>query len=148
MDETAIARTVRDLADREEIRNLARRYAHCIWQGDLEGAVALFADDGEMDMDGRVIKGKPALADAYRSALQGTFHPFVHNHLVEVKGDTAKGTCYLDVRATIQGKAMIGSGFYLDRYVRAGGTWRFAARKLTINYLVPIAEGWAGPPPG
>ncbi len=144
METVNIERTVRELADREEIRNLARRYAHCIWQGDMDGAIYLFAEDGEMDMDGRVIKGRPALSAVYKAALAGTFHPFIHNHLIELAGDRASGTCYLDLRAILNGKSMIGSGFYLDRYARIGGEWKFASRKLTMNYFVAVQEGWAG----
>jgi hypothetical protein len=42
---------------------------------------------------------------------------------------------------------MIGSGYYDDEYVRVGGKWKFRARKLTMCYLVPLREGWAGRPP-
>ena len=37
------------LLDTEEIRDLARRYAHCVWQRDGQAAGALFAEDGVMD---------------------------------------------------------------------------------------------------
>lgn len=142
-----IERTVRELADRDAIRDLARRYAHCIWQGDLDGAIDLFTEDGEMDMDGRAIKGHQALSATYKAALAGTFHPFIHNHLVELDGDRATGTCYLDLRAILNGKSMIGSGCYRDRYARIDGEWKFAARKLTMSYFVPVQDGWAGSQP-
>ena len=41
------------LLDLEAIRDLARRYAHCIWRKDADGAAALFADDGAMDTGDR-----------------------------------------------------------------------------------------------
>jgi len=34
------------LLDREAIRDLASRYADCVWRKDVEGAVNLFAADG------------------------------------------------------------------------------------------------------
>jgi hypothetical protein len=43
----------------------------------------------------------------------------------------------------MEGKAMIGSGFYEDRYVRTAEGWRFASRKLTLRHFVPLSEGWA-----
>lgn len=147
METVNIERTVRELADREAIRDLASRYAHCIWQGDIDGAIDLFAEDGKMDMDGRAIKGRQALSAAYKAALNGVFHPFVHNHLIELDGDRASGRCCLDLRAILNGKSMIGSGFYVDHYVRTAGKWKFASRKLTMNYLAPVQEGWAGPRP-
>jgi ketosteroid isomerase-like protein len=138
--------TVRELSDLEAIRNLARRYAHCVWQKDLAGAAALFTEDGEMDTGDRpVMKGRSAILESYTQLMgDAVFHPFVHNHLIELDGDRASGTCYLDLRASIAGESMIGSGVYHDRYARVGGEWKFRSRKLTMCYLVPLREGWAG----
>ncbi len=135
----------RELADRETIRDLACRYAHHVWQKDVPAAVDLFTEDGEMDTgDAPVIKGREALLESYQRMLgDAQFHPFVHNHVVELHGETATGTCYLDLRATMDGRSMIGSGYYEDRYVRVDGEWKFRSRKLTLCYLVPLTEGWA-----
>ena len=145
MSRTSIEASVRALADKEAIRDLARRYADCVWRKDVAGAVALFAEDGEMDTGDRPpIRGRAALGAEYQRMITGPqFHPFVHNHLVELGGDTATGRCYLDLRATVDGKSMIGSGWYDDRYVRVGGEWKFRSRKLTLCYFVPLREGWA-----
>ncbi len=43
----SIEQTITELADREAIRELPQRYCDCVWQGDVEGIVKLFADDGE-----------------------------------------------------------------------------------------------------
>ncbi len=132
------------LVDLEAIRDLARRYAHHIWQKDVPGAVALFAADGVMDMGDRpAIKGHQELTEVYEAAFTGqVFQPFVHNHVIEVGGDGATGTCYLDLRATMEGKSMIGAGYYHDEYVRVEGEWKFKSRKLTLSYFVPLSEGW------
>jgi ketosteroid isomerase-like protein len=145
MEGMGIEVIVRELADKEAIRDLARRYAHCIWRKDVEGAVSLFTDDGEMDMGDRPpVRGRAALLEAYQAMITGPeFQPFVHNHVIDLHGNTATGTCYLDLRATIEGKSMIGSGYYDDRYVRQDGAWKFAARKLTLCYFVPLSQGWA-----
>ena len=39
----------RTLADADAIRDLARRYAHHVWQNELEALAGLFTEDGEMD---------------------------------------------------------------------------------------------------
>ena len=137
--------TIRRLADLEAIRDLARRYAHCVWQGDVPGAIDLFTEDGRMDTGDRpAIVGHEALLETYGEMLGGvTFHPFVHNHVVELDGDRATGTCYLDLRATIDGRSMIGSGLYEDAYARVDGVWRFTSRSLRMEYLAPLTEGWA-----
>jgi len=134
---------VRELKDREAIRDLAIRYAHCVWQRDVEGAIDLFAEGASMELDDRPpIVGREALLASYQALLQGDFMPFVHNHVIELDGDRARGTCYLDLRATVDGKAMIGAGVYEDEYVREDGRWRFARRRLRMSHFVPITEGW------
>jgi len=139
----SIEGTVRALADKEAIRDLARRYAHCVWKEDADGAIDLFAEDGEMVIAGRALVGRQTLLDAYRSMLVGLdLQPFVHNHVIEIHGDRAEGTCYLDLRATMNGRSMVGSGWYDDRYVRTSAGWKFASRKLTMKFLVPLQDGW------
>ena len=135
------------LVDLDAIRDLPRRYARCVWESDADGAAALFAEDGVMDTgDGSPLRGRGAIRDAYRRAFAGqTLMPFVHNHLVELDGDRASGRCDLDLRATLDGRAMLGAGSYEDRYVRTAEGWRFAYRRLALRFLVPLSEGWAKP---
>ncbi len=138
-----LPRIVQELRDREAIRDLAIRYAHCVWRRDVEGAIELFAEGASMELDDRPpIVGREALLASYRSLLEGEFMPFVHNHVIELDGDRAKGTCYLDLRATVDGRAMIGAGVYEDEYVREGGRWKFARRRLHMSHFVPLTEGW------
>jgi len=136
--------TVRRLVDAEAIRDLARRYAHYVWRKDVNGAIGLFTEDGVMDTGDRPpIKGRAALADSYKAMITGPdFLPFVHNHLIELDGNRATGICYLDLRAAVEGRSMIGAGYYDDEYVRVNGEWKFRARKLTMNFFVPLSEGW------
>ena len=63
------------------------------------------------------------------------FLPFVQQHVVDLAGDTAIGTCYIDLRAEVGGKSMIGAGWYDDRYVRTAEGWRIQSRKLTAAIL-------------
>jgi len=130
--------TVRELADLEAIRDLARRYAHYVWQRDAVGAIDLFADDGEMNTGERPpIRGRRALIEAYEAMFASSeFHPMVHNHVVDLQGDVATGTCYLELHARMDGVDKVGAGHYRDRYVRVGGVWKFASRVLTMCYLV------------
>jgi hypothetical protein len=144
----SVEAVVGELSDREAIRELTHRYAHCVWRKEIAGAVELFTEDGEMNTGDRpVIKGRKALLESYHEIFGGAdFHPFVHDHLISIQGDRATGTCHLDLRATIDGESMIGAGYYDDEYVRVGGKWKFRARKLTMSYLVPLREGWAERP--
>lgn len=133
------------VADRDEIRDLAARYAHCVWQADIDGMVALFTRDGEMDPEiYPVVSGHEALVGAFKSMLEGReFQPFVHNHVIELAGDEATGTVYVDLRYVEDGRSMIGSAYYEDRYVRTHEGWRFRARRLRSRFLAPLLEGWA-----
>lgn len=71
------ARSIRRLLDLDEIRDLARRYAHCVWQRDAAGAASLFAHDGEMDTGDRpVIRGRAAIQASYEEIFRSqSFRP-------------------------------------------------------------------------
>jgi len=141
----SLEKNIQRLADLEAIRDLARRYAHFVWQERSLDVVELFAADGVMDMgeDG-AIEGRDNLRAVYSKKVGGEMmlHPFVHNHVIDLDGDEASGTCYLDLRCTREGESLMGSGYYEDGYVRVEGEWKFKSRKLTMCYLVPPTEGW------
>lgn len=145
MSQDELAATVRRLADKEAIRDLARLYAHHVWERDIAAVVDLFAEDGEMDTSLEApIRGRAALLEAFQRLVgNADFQPFVHNHVIELNGDTASGTCYVDLRATQEGRSMIGSGVYHDRYVRKAEGWKIQSRGLELRFLVPLDEGWA-----
>ncbi|PLW70288.1 nuclear transport factor 2 family protein [Pseudohalioglobus lutimaris] len=142
---------IRRLTDLEAIRDLVRRYAHYVWQGQALNAVDLFAVDGLMDMgpDG-VIKGRQNLRAIYAEKVGGDLllHPFVHNHVIDYGPDDcgdvveAAGTCYLDLRCVRDGQSLMGSGYYQDVYVREQGVWKFRSRKLNMCYLAKPVDGW------
>jgi ketosteroid isomerase-like protein len=136
------------LLDLDAIRDLPRRYARCVWERDAEGAAQLFAPDGVMDTgDGAPLLGCDAIRETYRRAFaEQTLLPFVHNHVVELEGDRARGRCDLDLRGTVDGRAMIGAGTYEDRYVRTADGWRFGFRRLVLRFFVPLGEGWGARP--
>ncbi len=129
-----------ELADREAIRELVNQYAHQVWRNDIPAIAALFAEDGVMDTDTQgVIQGRDAIARDYKRLLaDNVFRPFVHNHIIDLDGDEATGTVYLDLRATVDGVDQLGAGYYNDHYVRADGEWRFSSRKLNLVSMVPM----------
>lgn len=138
-------RQVQSLLDREAIRDLVCRYAHLVWQNRPLDTVELFAAQGVVDLgeDGGRIEGREALRAVYSQEVgEMMLHPFVHNHVIELDGDRASGYAYLDLRCVRDGRSLIGSGHYLDRYVREGGCWRFSYRRLHMHYLVPPGRPW------
>ena len=147
MDTLELGAAVRALSDKEAIRDLARRYAHHVWQLEVGQLVDLFADDGEMDTSLEApIRGREALGAAFQRLVdddQADLQPFVHNHVIDLDGDRASGTAYVDLRSVRDGRSMLGSGYYQDRYVRQGETWKFQSRSLTLRFFVPFLDGWA-----
>src|SRR5262245_17570802 len=109
------SRRMSELADLEAIRDLARRYAHHVWQNEVGRLADLFAEDGEMDPGTRPpLRGRQALDAGFHDMLTtgSVFLPFVQQHVVDLAGDSARGTCYFDLRAEVDGKSMIGAGWY------------------------------------
>ena len=57
---------VRELRDRELIKEVTHQYAHCVRQNDIQGVVNLFAEDGVMEMDPTtIITGRAELRKFY-----------------------------------------------------------------------------------
>lgn len=141
---------VRRLLDLEAIRDLPRRYAHCVWTHDVAGAVDLFTADGVMDVGNQTpIRGREALRAAYQNMLgPDVLQPFVHNHVIDLQGDRARGVCYLDLRMIREGRSLVGAGSYEDAYAIEDGRWKFSSRRLAMSYLVPAGEDWTGQPDG
>jgi ketosteroid isomerase-like protein len=138
------AADLRRLADEAAIRDLVRRYAHCVWQRDAAGAAALFAVDAVMDTGDRPpLVGHAAIHDEYTRVFAGSgFEPFLHNHVIDLQGDHATGTAYIELKAVVDGRAMEGRGFYEDEYTRTRAGWRFQRRRL---HLVHYGEVGAAP---
>jgi ketosteroid isomerase-like protein len=146
MTKSELEAVVNELADAESIRDLARKYAHHVWRNEAASVVELFCEDGEMNTSlEQPVRGKAALLELFERLIgEGDFQPFVHNHVIDIRGDEASGTCYVDLRATVDGKSMIGSGYYEDTYVREEGLWKIQTRGLTLRFFVPLEQGWAG----
>jgi hypothetical protein len=72
----------------------------------------------------------------------------VHNPIIEVKGDRAKGTWYYEAPTTdaASGKAQWMAGTYEEEYVRDHGEWKFSFIRTKWKYISPYDEGWAKNP--
>lgn len=144
-----IQAAIRELADRDEIRELVSIYAQRMARGI---AVAdLFTDDGAYinrgtpNMPPREIRGRAALDAYYGGREDWADHPLpmIHNHVIEVAGDEASGICSMEVRLAADGESIVASGYYLDRYRYEGGNWKFVERDYTAFHWVPLSQGWA-----
>ena len=66
---------------------------------------------------------------------------FMHNHAVEVQGDTGKGYAYLEAKTISKGEAYFVAARYDDEYVRQNGEWKFKKMALTPYFTVPFQRG-------
>ena len=66
------------------------------------------------------------------------------NPIIEVNGDTAKGTWYCEIPSTHipTNKAILQSGTYEDDYIKEGGEWKHKRLNLKYSYITEFGEGW------
>jgi hypothetical protein len=130
-----LEQTVTELADRDQIRELPQRYCDCVWQGDVDGIVKLFTDEGSMTLVGNqpefTCKGHGELLKMYKAGLEALSpRPYIHNHVIELKGGgRASGRCYVELRDASNNLSWLGTGFYDDEYIKVGDEWKFLSRR-------------------
>ena len=133
-----------DLADREAIRELTSDYCQRVQRGDVEAVVELFCEDGSIEMEDTVTRGHEQLRASYSQALaEMTPKPFIHNHVIELDGDNARGICSVEIRLVQDGRAHDAAGHYDDDYRKVDGRWRFQRRVFVVYHWCPTTEGWA-----
>jgi hypothetical protein len=134
-------------ADQLAIRALVDAYARCADRRDADGQKALFTEDTHfvVYMDGE--GSEPTQELTSREALTPVFENLntydVTTHFngqstVALDGDRATGESYCLAHHlfTDEGgrKLMLASLRYHDAFVRLDGTWRFAERKLYVDW--------------
>ena len=150
-----LEKRVRVLEDIEEIKRLKARYCANNDRNtdpdrtyDADSIVKMFTEDAVFDlgMKGR-FEGREKLRNLFTTAPQTASFSLhmVMNPVIEVDGDTAKGTWYLFNPLTlVEGnRAAWGSARYDEEYVRVDGEWKFKSIKLTSIFRTPFDQGWA-----
>lgn len=80
---------VREIGDREAVRDLPVRCCDCLWRKDIEGLLSLFTDDAVFTMQGvevnAVSRGLAAIRNMHEKAFaETTPRLFVHNQIVDL----------------------------------------------------------------
>jgi ketosteroid isomerase-like protein len=132
---------------RDEIQQLAYRYALTMDSRDIEGLVGLFVEDVRVGADGR---GRQALRESFDQQLRevGVTILFVGNHVIDFESpDEASGHVYC--RAELQdGERWIQQAIlYRDRYRRCDGRWYFVRRLHRLWYGVEASVNPLQQPP-
>jgi hypothetical protein len=129
------------IESREAIKDLTARYAWHAARAEADEMVALFAPDGHFNSRSAKNITVDKLAEYYREHLRpsGTI-PMVHNHIIEIDGDAATGTCVMETPWSPAGPFC---GYYQDSFRRIDGRWYFVDRCWNY-FLDPEAEQAAG----
>jgi hypothetical protein len=146
----SLEQKVQELADREEIRELIAAYAHRVAHG--LPIANLFTDDGVFinvrpGLSTSESRGRAALETRFgpRGDETGNPLPMIHNQIIQLDGEEGRGICSNELRLTENGRSIIASAWYEDRFRHENRHWLFAERKVTFFHWVPIHEGWAAP---
>lgn len=146
-DIAALEARLRRLEDIEEIRRLRMRYHDFINQQKFDQIAQLFTDDASLDF-GYVAQAK-GMAEIHELFVRmpsnlSMIKQFIHNHIVDVDGDVATGTSYLDARYAQDGESVMVASRFLETYKRLADGWKISTFQVEIYFSVPINKGWAG----
>lgn len=142
----SVEERIQALEDREEIRLLRHRYHQLINEGRYDEIPGLFTDDAALDFGYLgATSGRERITRFFSRAgdLLEFVRQFIHNHIVELDGDSATGVSYMEAKSISGGTAYFVAGRYDDRYERTADGWRFSRMDFEPVFTVPFHEGWA-----
>jgi SnoaL-like domain len=121
--------------DRAAVCDLLARYTYNGDRGRLAELAACFAEDGVLEYPGATATGPAAIITALSSGARNPSISFVRHHitnpLVEVDGPRATARSYFLV---ISDAGPDHSGTYDDRFVKQADVWRFAYRRVRVDW--------------
>ncbi|MGA1463536.1 MAG: nuclear transport factor 2 family protein [Steroidobacteraceae bacterium] len=147
MSEASLESRIRQLEDREAIRELVARYTMVVDDRDIDAIGELFTPDGSFrSKDGVIVsRGRAEVIEAYHkrfAALTLTLH-VGHDHLIkfdDADPDLARGWLTSHAEVHRNGRTMVAAMRYEDTYRRHDGCWRFQDRLIHFLYYLPVEE--------
>ena len=138
-----------EAADRLAIRELVEAYAHCADRRDAKGQMSLFTTDTHFVVYMNAKDPKPTMELHSREALTHVFadlnkydattHFVGQSTIFALTGDRATGEAYcLAHHVTVDGgkrRLILASLRYLDTFAKTAGAWRFAERRLYVDWI-------------
>jgi SnoaL-like domain len=119
-----------EYVSKQQILELLYAYAWHAANGEADEMARLFTEDGAFRTAGRVIRGREALADFYRTGIvSGDSVPMVLNPLIVVSGDTAHGRSVM--MTPFKGSGPGFCGHYRESFACVDRRWRFTDRLWT-----------------
>jgi hypothetical protein len=141
---------VRDLLDKQAIREVLLRYCRGIDRVDGELIRSVYHDDAVEDhgaFAGKTPDEFVGYATERSHVFSATSH-YVTNQLIELDGDVASSEAYFLVvhRGERDGEAydVVAGGRYVDRFERRNGEWKIARRTVVHDWsrVDPVTEAW------
>jgi hypothetical protein len=146
---------LRELLDREQIRDLATRYSVAIDSKDIDALLQLFDPEIDNEKYGKGIAGVRAYYARFTEREgDGRGLHFVANHQIDfIDAEHATGIVYVRAFAGGDGRWVDIPAIYLDEYVKRAGHWLFSLRVPAelqrMSFEQPenrgyqsLAEGW------
>jgi hypothetical protein len=131
-----LRRAVRDLTDREAVRDLIHAIARGVDRYDQALLSASIRPDAVFDMGGPEPMTGKAFVEGLKSPAEprpGRMH-VIGNVRVTVTGDTASSEAYIvscmDILKNGAAHTRVRAGRYLDRFAREGESWRLTHRTM------------------
>jgi ketosteroid isomerase-like protein len=151
------AREIEFLVVESAIRQLYGRYSDALWRKDTGAFVECFAAEAVWKIAGLTISGGAQIGSLFEKYM-ATCHKvmmFTGIPVLDVGLGTATGRVQVTEYSKLRdGRAIRTLGIYYDRYVEAGGRWRFASHHFDLSYYGPpdFSEPYYeckdyGPPP-
>jgi len=149
MDNLELERRITVLEDIEAIKRLKARYCEiCDDDHNQDRIVQIFAEDGIWESkDFGQAQGHAELRKLFKSfAERISFSQHnVMNPIIEVSGNTAKGSWYFLGPFTFRkgNRQMWLAARYEDDYVKINGEWKFKHLRAIGRMAAPYEKGWA-----
>jgi hypothetical protein len=141
---------IRELADREAIRDLMYRYGRGVDSVNLEAVLATFDDPSNLVVQSgsgnpERHDGRKAVEDFYKArAVHNKTNRLIRhrykNPLIELNGDTATASVYWDEIREEANTLIQAGGTYFDKLRRTKDGWKFSERLIRLAYRVKLAR--------
>src|ERR1700683_3718735 len=138
-----------EAADRLAIRELVEAYAHCADRRDAKGQMALFTADTHFVVymnakdptPSQELRSRDALAPVFADLNQyaATMHFLGQTTILTLTHDRGTGETYCMPHPLMikdgKRRLMVAALRYSDIFVKEGGAWLFAERRLYVDWL-------------
>jgi ketosteroid isomerase-like protein len=137
--------------DKDAIKEMVYKNYYPLDEGNVADFMEMFTEDATFDAGPfGSAEGKAAITEMIETLFDEEIlfsRHMLHNPVVEVDGDEASGTWYLEMpMISGEGEALWLQGTYEHEFRRVDGEWKVSTFTFEPTYLTPYDEGWAEQP--